>query len=103
MNQISLLAKKMHTDRIETLKENQEALDEEDEGGEDADGEEEDGDADQEDGGGEEGEPKLTPGIASADTPGRAWPRRQHVRLPACAPCISYQLLKSRLIVIALS
>ena len=39
MNQISLLAKKMHTDRIETLKENQEALDEEDEGATDSDDE----------------------------------------------------------------
>ena len=39
MNQISLLAKKMHTDRIETLKENQEALDEEDEGASDSDDE----------------------------------------------------------------
>lgn len=33
MNQISLLAKKMHTDRIETVKDNEEALAEEDDGG----------------------------------------------------------------------
>jgi len=39
MNQISLLAKKMHTDRIEIIKDNQEALDEEDEGASDSDDE----------------------------------------------------------------
>ena len=39
MNQISLLAKKMHTDRIEIIRDNQEALDEEDEGASDSDDE----------------------------------------------------------------